>query len=298
MTPFERFERVADFHGSARPFLEHVVGNEPGIYGEGQAKSTRSQEEKPLKSPFRKPRAEPRPASLPAGERVYAVGDIHGRLDLFDQLVAQIEADNAVRGKANVGIILLGDLVDRGPDSRAMVECAMGWSEGFARLEVLLGNHEASMLAACRGDTRLTSSWLTYGGRETLLSYGVPPGLLAIGSDEELAAAAQGHIPQDHRDWLDARPLSIINGDYWFVHAGIMPGVALDDQDARDLLWIRDEFLDSDVDHGGVVIHGHSISEEVEERPNRIGIDTGAYASGRLTALGLEGEERWYLQTQ
>jgi len=240
----------------------------------------------------------PRPALLAAGERVYAVGDIHGRLDLFDGLVAQIEADNAARGKANVGVILLGDLVDRGPDSRAMIERAMGWDERFASLEGLLGNHEASMLAACRGDTRWTSNWLTYGGRETLLSYGVPPGLIAIGSDEELAAAARAYIPQSHRDWLDERPLSVVIGDYWFVHAGISPGTPLEEQETRDLLWIRDEFLDNDADHGGVVVHGHSISEEVEERPNRIGLDTGAYASGRLTALGLEGEERWYLQTQ
>ncbi len=225
------------------------------------------------------------------------MGDIHGRLDLMDRLTEQIASDNAPRGRANVTVILLGDLIDRGPDSARVVERAIGWREEFASLQVLLGNHEASLVSVLNGDTGWLASWLTYGGRETLTSYGVAPGLLRVGSEDEIVAATREKVPAAHREWLETLPLSIEKGGYWFVHAGIQPGKPLAEQEAEDLLWIREKFLNSRTDHGAVVVHGHSIADEIEERPNRIGMDTGAFFSDTLSAVGLEGEDRWFLQT-
>lgn len=247
----------------------------------------------PLTRPFRRRKKH----RLAPGERLYAIGDIHGRLDLFDSLVGMIEDDNAQRGAAKVTVLLLGDLIDRGPDSRRVVERAMGWDEKFADLQCLLGNHEASMLAVLDGQTRWFGSWLGYGGYETLQSYGVGAGILANGDEEAIIAAAGQAVPQSHRDWLENCPHSLRNGDYVFVHAGIRPGIAIDDQQTKDLLWIRGEFLDSSADHGAMIVHGHSITPDVDEKPNRIGIDTGAYFSEKLTALGVEDGVRWFLQT-
>lgn len=178
-----------------------------------------------------------------------------------------------------------------------MVERALGWDEEWAPLECLLGNHEASLAAVLEGERRWVDSWLTYGGVETLRSYGVDLALIAGGDPDKIAEAARRAVPDSHREWLADRPLHIARGDYLFVHAGIAPGVPIEEQDARDLLWIREEFLDSRADHGAMVIHGHSIREQIDERHNRIGIDTGAYATGRLTAVGLEAKDRWFLQS-
>ena len=246
-----------------------------------------------LKSPFRNPK----PHSLPEGDRLYAIGDIHGRFDLFERLLETIETDNASRGEARTTIILLGDLIDRGPDSARVVDHARCWTGDFADMDVLLGNHEASMLAILEGNTEWMDSWLGYGGRETLVSYGVSPDLLTLGSRAEIVEAAQAHVPDNHREWLRGCPTLLQRGDYVFAHAGIRPGLSIADQKTKDLLWIRSEFLDSDEDHGAIVVHGHSISPQPEERPNRIGIDTGAYFSNTLTALGLEGSARWFIQS-
>lgn len=188
-----------------------------------------------LKSPFRNPKS----AALPKGDRLYAIGDIHGRFDLFEALLAKIEADNANRNNASTTILLLGDLIDRGPDSAAVVEYARCWSGEFADMDVLLGNHEASLLAVLRGKTDWMESWLGYGGRETLISYGVSPELLALGDVTEIAEAARSHVPGSHRDWLKDRPTFLQHGDYVFAHAGIRPGIAIADQKVKDLLWIR-----------------------------------------------------------
>jgi serine/threonine protein phosphatase 1 len=139
--------------------------------------------------------------------------------------------------------------------------------------------------------------WLRNGGIEAAKSWGIDGKLLFEGRSEEIIAAVRAAIPPAERAWLARLPLSIQLGDYFFAHAGVRPGVRLGDQKDTDLLWIREEFLGSNRDLGAMVIHGHSVSEDVEERDNRIGIDTGAYASGVLTALGLEDEERWFLQT-
>jgi len=246
-----------------------------------------------LKSPFRNPK----PSSLPKGDRLYAIGDIHGRFDLFEALLAKIEADNAKRSNASTTIILLGDLIDRGSDSAKVVDHARCWDGSFADMVVLLGNHEASLLAVLEGKTDWMESWLGYGGRETLISYGVSPELLALGDITEIAEAARSHVPDGHRDWFKDRPLFLQRGDFVFAHAGIRPGIAIADQKVKDLLWIRSEFLDSEEDHGAIIVHGHSISPQPEDRHNRIGIDTGAYFSDTLTALGLEGSARWFIQS-
>lgn len=234
--------------------------------------------------------------ALPEGRRVYAVGDIHGCLEEFETLLGAIRNDDAARGAAETELILLGDLVDRGPDSAAVIDRAIGWEEGWASLEALLGNHEASMCAVLEGDLRWLTSWLTYGGVETLLSYGVERRVIASGDGESIAEAARRAVPQTHRDWLAERPFHIARGDYLFVHAGIRPGIPLAEQSPEDLLWIREEFLASRTNHGPMVVHGHSIREQIDEKPNRIGIDTGAFITGTLTAVGLEGKERWFLQ--
>jgi len=246
---------------------------------------------------FRAPAPGAGPA-VPDGERLYAIGDVHGRLDLLDQLLARIAQDDAARGAARTRLILLGDLIDRGPDSRGVVERAIALCAGDADVTVLQGNHEEMMLAALRSEgSEAMRFFIRCGGRETLLSYGISPDEFEEGSLGDLRALALERVPEAHVAFLDALPRMVVAGGYAFVHAGIRPGVALDDQSDADLRWIRGTFLTSRRNHGHVIVHGHSVSESVEECPNRIGIDTGAYASGVLTAIGLEGDARWYLAT-
>ncbi len=249
---------------------------------------------------FRRAVAAPAPAAgqfaLPEGERLYAIGDIHGRLDLFDALLAQIEADNASRPVARTGLVLLGDLVDRGPDSAGVVARAMQLAAAPSTV-LLKGNHEELLLRLCAGDDKVSAPFHRIGGRDTLLSYGVSAEEYDACELSELPALAARVVPKAHRDFLTQASDYWRAGDYLFVHAGIQPGIPLEDQDAVNFRWIRHEFTSSDADHGMMVVHGHTITPEVDAWPNRIGIDTGAYASGVLTAIGLEGAEHWFLQT-
>ena len=244
-------------------------------------------------------RAAPGPSSrVPDGVRVYAVGDSHGRLDLFEAIVERIAADR-VGWLGEAEVVLLGDYVDRGPDSARLLDRLAGPLPDWATWTLLKGNHEQAMLDSIEGSggDRLLWLWLENGGREAALSYGVPAPI-AYGDDLDLIAKRlKARVPAKHVALLRSLKLTHRVGDYLFVHAGIRPGVALDAQDERDLLWIRNEFLDCRDDHGCVVVHGHSISRDVDERANRIGIDTGAYATGRLTAVVLEGTTRRYLAT-
>jgi serine/threonine protein phosphatase 1 len=233
--------------------------------------------------------------ALPAGMRAYAVGDIHGRLDLLETLLDMIRADDAARDMADTQLILLGDLIDRGPESAGVVAFGMRPLD-FATITALQGNHEAMMLEGLAGNWDALLSWLRFGGRETLESWGVSPETLDEAPDR-IAEAALAAIPEDQRIWLAERPLSVQFGDYYFVHAGVRPGVPLARQSDHDRLWIRDPFLRSTTRHPAMIVHGHSVTQDVKMLPNRIGIDTGAYASDRLTALGLEGTEQWLLQT-
>lgn len=233
---------------------------------------------------------------IPPGERIYAVGDIHGRLDLFEQLILEIEADDSARNSANTTIILLGDLVDRGPESSGVVEAAIQLGSRRS-VRALCGNHEEMLLKSLE-DVKHMRAYLNHGGRETVLSYLKHPDEYSRLTFDELIQNLLEVLPEDHLKFFQALENKVVFGDYLFVHAGVRPGIAIDDQSLSDLRWIREPFLSSDQPCGYCVIHGHTISDEPEVRSGRIGIDTGAYQSGRLTALGLEGEERWFLSTQ
>lgn len=238
----------------------------------------------------------PQPFALPGGQRVYAIGDIHGRRDCLDRLLLAIDADEKSRPTAETTVVFLGDLVDRGLDSRGVVERVMQVAKA-RRCILLMGNHEEILIRAWEGDRQSAGLFHRVGGRETLMSYGVTMAEYDACDLGDLAALTADHVPLEHiafmRGFLDQWQL----GDYLFVHAGIRPGVPLDEQRASDMRWIRRDFLDDDRDHGVMVVHGHSITEDVDERTNRIGIDTGAFASGKLTALGIEGTDRWVIST-
>ncbi len=232
------------------------------------------------------------------GKRVYAIGDIHGRLDLLLRLEAMIRDDLAKAQHLRSVAVYLGDYVDRGSESRAVLDHLLDRSLPVDEVVHLLGNHEDAMRRFL-DDLWIGETWMGFGGRETLESYGVSPdrGLLGTKRMKEAQIAFARALPARHRAFLDDLRLWHVEGSYLFVHAGIRPGVPLERQDRETLIWIRHEFLESDADHGHVVVHGHSIREEPEIRPNRIGIDTGACFSGRLTALVLEGAERRFLST-
>lgn len=242
-------------------------------------------------------RRSPQLHAVPAGQRVYAVGDIHGRADLLDSLLARIEEDAAGRGAAETMVVFLGDLVDRGPDSRGVVERLIAFSRGPVPSRFLMGNHEEVFLRALTGDIKALKFLLRIGGRATVLSYGVNDAEYRELDFEGLAAHLRDKVPEEHVRFLSSFEEMIEVGDYLFVHAGIRPGIDVDAQRASDLRWIRDDFLQHRNSFGKLVIHGHSITEDVDIQSNRIGIDTGAYESGRLTAIGLEGAERWFLST-
>lgn len=239
-----------------------------------------------------------RPAKRgPEGRRVYAIGDIHGRVDLLQALQRQIAAD-AASAPGDRLIVYLGDYVDRGMNSREVIDLLLaGPPPGFEAVH-LMGNHE-DMLLDFTETTEGGVNWLHNGGNTTLHSYGVglPPG---VRKDADLVPAQMRfleQLPPEHLAFYRGLRLKHVEGDYLFVHAGIRPGVPLDKQDPEDLLWIRSSFLNSSADHGYCVVHGHSITDEIDDRENRIGIDTGAYATGQLTALGIDGENSWFLQT-
>jgi serine/threonine protein phosphatase 1 len=234
---------------------------------------------------------------VPDGQRVYAIGDIHGRDDLFAQLLAKVEADNAARGKAFTTLILLGDLVDRGPDSASVIERAIGLGTPFDKVVMLIGNHEECFLAALTGDLKRVRYFIRIGGDATIRSYWGDDAAYAAASFEEVARRLPDVVPQSHIDFLGRGEDLVQIGDYVFVHAGVRPGVPLERQKLSDLRWIREEFLEAEDNFDGIIVYGHTISETVDEAANRIGIDTGAYMTGRLTALGLEGQERWFLDT-
>jgi serine/threonine protein phosphatase 1 len=229
------------------------------------------------------------------GTRLYAIGDIHGRLDLLTELERRIADDAAASGAARNAVVYLGDYVDRGSQSREVVDRLIDRPlPGFERA-LLLGNHEDSMLQFLV-DLQIGPAWLGFGGAATLISYGIKPPV----SDRDFVrvqAELRAKLPERHLEFLRGLRLSHVEGDYYFVHAGIRPGVPLDAQRPSDMLWIRDEFLHSRQDYGKIIVHGHTITETPEIKRNRIGIDTGAFASNTLTCLVLQGESWSFLQT-
>lgn len=235
--------------------------------------------------------------SGPKRHRAYVIGDVHGCIDLLERLLHRIETEIAEKPQKKVSIVFLGDLIDRGPGSAQVVERLRTYSPSGAAVHFVIGNHEEVMLRVLDGDSDLLTSWLRFGGAETLQSYGIDPAGLSKMPKETVVPHLREAIPDEHRVFLDSFADSISFGDYLFVHAGIRPGVALSEQSQEDLRWIREPFLQDSSDHGAVVVHGHTITNEVEITPNRIGIDTGAYCTGTLTAIAIDGRERWLIQT-
>lgn len=236
---------------------------------------------------------------MPHGVRIYAVGDVHGRLDLLQALERRIAADAAAStARAELFAVYLGDYVDRGFQSRQVIEHLVHSPlEGFNRV-CLLGNHDAWLRDFVLG-APVGPGWLQHGGDATLLSYGVQ---LDLRRDEEtrLEGAREQlaeRMPEEHRAFLDGLEPAFTMGDYFFCHAGIRPGVPLAEQRQQDLLWIREPFLSWTGNAGKIVVHGHSVESEPVVLANRIGIDTGACWTGRLTCLVLEGSERRFLST-
>jgi serine/threonine protein phosphatase 1 len=230
------------------------------------------------------------PATLPPGERVYAVGDIHGCLDRLVALHERIAEDIAARPTERVTLVHLGDYVDRGADSAQVVDWLINQPPVPADAIVnLMGNHEHMMLSAVVGaDPEAPGQWLANGGADSLLSWGisraVPPSEWA------------GQIPRQHLLFLRDLAIKHRVGPYFFVHAGVRPGVKLDQQSRQDMMWIREPFLSSRADHGAVVVHGHTPKREPVVQPNRIAIDTGAVLGGALTCVMLEADQLAFLQ--
>jgi serine/threonine protein phosphatase 1 len=233
---------------------------------------------------------------IPEGMRLYVIGDIHGRSDLLDQMMEVIHRDIEKRGWRESLTITLGDYVDRGPDSRGVLE-RLARNPFPGHYMALRGNHEVLFESFLR-DGSYADIWRQLGGLETLHSYGVPVGEIMVGKGaKEAARALSLMVPKVHRAFLSSLKNSISINGYFFCHAGVRPSVPLDRQTENDLFWIRDEFLTSDNDFGKMIIHGHSPHEWPEVKRNRVNIDTGAFATGRLTCLVIEDSRGRFLFT-
>ena len=233
---------------------------------------------------LKRPKAPEPVHAIPAGQRVYAVGDIHGRLDLFDALLEAIDADDAARADAEVTLILLGDLIDRGPDSAGVIARARQLCQ-TGHVRILMGNHEEMFLDS-------------FEDVEVLRHFLVDRKAYRAATRSEVLEMMKRAVPEEDREFIAGFEDMVRIGDYAFVHAGVRPAIPFEEQRAHELRWIREPFLSHRDAHDAMVVHGHTISDEVEHRPNRIGIDTGAYTTGRLTALGLEGTSRWLIEAR
>jgi serine/threonine protein phosphatase 1 len=225
--------------------------------------------------------------------RIYVIGDIHGCSELLDRMIGHIERDLGGLPGAECLTVTLGDYFDRGPDSRGVID-RLARNPFPTPYVALKGNHEELFETFLR-EPAVGRHWRQLGGLETLHSYGVRVGSMMIGRSYENAAdALRQALPPQHREFLSSLRLSLDLGRYFLCHAGIRPGIPFDRQDPEDLMWIREEFLLSRMDFGKVVVHGHTPTEEPEVLPNRINIDTGAFATGRLTCVVLEeGKHRF-----
>ena len=236
-------------------------------------------------------------AHIEDNTRIYVIGDIHGRSDLLDQMVEAIKRDLDKNPAADGLTVTLGDYVDRGPDSRGVLD-RLARNPFPTKYIALKGNH-VELFEAFLNDPSVASQWRRLGGLETLHSYGVSVTAVMVGKGfEEASRALQKAVPEEHLRFLATLKLSMSVGEYFLCHAGVRPGIPLERQRAEDLLWIRDEFLNSRTSFGKVVVHGHTPVASPEVLPTRINIDTGAFATGRLTCLVLEPGRRRFLSTQ
>jgi len=231
-------------------------------------------------------------ASVPSETRIYAVGDIHGRADLLGETIARIDDDLRRRPIARAAEVYLGDYIDRGPDSKAVIDI-LAARMVRNKAVCLRGNHE-DLMERFLHDPDILRSWLKLGGMQTLASYGVHSRTNSPSADD-LYRQFRHALPRTHEVFLKCLRPWISCGDYLFVHAGIRPMVPLDRQNVVDLLWIRDDFLESDIDHGKLIVHGHTPVPHPDVRHNRINIDTGAWHTGTLTCLMLEGTSIQFL---
>ncbi len=249
---------------------------------------------KTLFKPGRSPLVRP---SCPPGERIYCIGDIHGRDDLLGQILGRI-LEHASGYSGTKTLVYLGDYIDRGDHSREVIDRLLGDPlPGFGQIH-LRGNHEQSLLDFIN-QPRGGFDWLSYGGLQTLASYGIRCGKIPTGI-EDLKALQQGlldKLPDEHARFYAETRFSFSRGSYYFVHAGIHPGLPLQDQQPEDQLWIRRKFIEHRKPFEKIIVHGHTISEEVEFMDNRIGLDTGAYATGKLSCLVLEDDTQALIQT-
>jgi serine/threonine protein phosphatase 1 len=237
-------------------------------------------------------------SSIPEGELVYAVGDVHGRADLLAALLRQIEADAQASGAVKRTLVFLGDYVDRGPNVRGVIETLLAGLPQSFEAHFLKGNHEALLLDFLR-DPATLEAWILNDGDTTMASYGVDTDALyrARARPAEWRDAFAAALPDAHLRFFRDLELSVSRGDYLFVHAGIRPSVPLAAQTESDLVWIRRPFLDWNEPFEKFVVHGHTPGHEPVTRANRICVDTGACFTGRLTAVKLEGATRKFLQT-
>jgi len=248
------------------------------------------------------PTSQRRPSSASIdGRIVYAVGDIHGRLDLLQLLLSKIDTDaTASKPIATPMIVFVGDYVDRGPSSKAVIDrlLAVQRSRNF-EVAALRGNHENTLLEFLK-DPNVGPTWAVHGGIETLRAYGVTPPPAGAGVDAWAMTrqAFSAQLPKRHLEFLLGLRLQLVVGDYLFVHAGVRPGVPLSEQSENDLLTIRRDFLIREAPFEKVVVHGHTPTEAPFSGPHRINVDTGAYATGVLTAVRLEGSNRRFLQAR
>jgi serine/threonine protein phosphatase 1 len=231
---------------------------------------------------------------VPQGIRIYAIGDIHGCLDLLERTFARIDAHRRNNPIERSIEIFLGDYVDRGPASRGVIDRLIERAVDHEAV-FLKGNHEV-ILSAFLEDPLVLDDWKKFGAMETLLSYGLkPPAKIKTDDRTSLSKELAAALPASHRQFLNGLKLSFACGDYFFVHAGVRPGVTLDQQEEADLLWIRQDFLDHRDPFDKIIVHGHTPVEAPEIHANRINIDTGAYATGRLTCLMLQDDAFAYI---
>jgi serine/threonine protein phosphatase 1 len=227
---------------------------------------------------------------IPDDTRIYAIGDVHGRVDLLREMFSAIDDSLASHPIDNVVQVLVGDYIDRGPHSRQVIDALIARAKQHAMV-YLKGNHE-NYAVQFLADPSVLSEWKQVGGMSTLLSYGLQPRTQDDPETrQEISTAFRSALPDSHRRFLQSLHLTYSCGDFFFAHAGVRPGVPLGEQREQDLLWIRDDFLLHEEDFGKIIVHGHTPAKTPDVRSNRINIDTGAFATGRLTCLILQGDQ-------